>query len=155
MVQVTSVPPSGAALTEPGAPLTASVVTGPKPPPGSAVAVPGGGFGPVTTLAVNGAPGSVSAAPDGGTLVTWTTGTFGYAAPPSEQTDAFAALRPAGAATLGPPETLSSPALEDFAPAAAYDPISGLPLAVWPAAQRTPFLSGYEQVRMQLATRAP
>ena len=74
-------------------------------------------------------------------------------APAREQTDAFAALRPAGAAALGPPETLSSPALEDFAPAAAFDPLSGRPIAVWPAAVRTPFLSGYEQVRMQLATR--
>jgi hypothetical protein len=119
----------------------------------TATALPGAGFGPVSTLAASGVPGAVSVARDGRTIVTWSTGTFGFAAPPDEQTDAFAALRPAGAAALGPAETVSSPDLEDFAPAPAFDPVSGRPIVAWPAAVRTPFLSGYEQVRMQIATR--
>ena len=110
----------------------------------------------MTTLAASGVPGSVSAAPDGRTLVTWSTATFGYSFPPDEQTDAFAALRPAGAAALGPPEALSSPEFEDFAPAASFDPVSGRPTAAWPADPvRRPFVSGYEQIRMKIATRTP
>ena len=87
--------------------------------------------------------------------MTWTTGTFGFAAPPDKQTDVFAALRPAGAAAFAPAETVSSAEREDLAPAAAFDPLSGRATTAWPAADRTPFLLGYEQTRMQLATRTP
>ena len=119
----------------------------------AATALPGAGFGPVTTLAATGRAGSVSAAPDSRMLVTWSNGAFDFVAPSDASPDAFAALRPAGAPAPGAPETISSPERVDLAPVAAFDPVSGRPTAAWPAGVRTPFLSGYEQLRMQLATR--
>jgi len=120
----------------------------------TATALPGAGFGPATTLAATGALGSVGAAPDGRMLLTWTNAVFGFGIPGAERSDVFAALRPSGAAAPGPPEIVSTPELEDLAPAAAFDPLSGRPTMAWPAAVRQSETSPYEQVRIQLATRA-
>ncbi len=119
----------------------------------TATALPGAGFGPVSTLAATGVVGSVSAAPDGRMLVSWSTALDNFVPPGAAQSDVFAALQPAGAPAPGPPETVSAPEFEDFVPAAAFDPLTGRPTMAWPAGVRTPFLLGFEQARMQLATR--
>lgn len=108
-----------------------------------------GGFGPITQLAETGLVGSVATAADGTTLLTWADRAPDYPSLEPERGDIFAALRPPGASALGPPETVSSPELYDTPPAAAaFDPRTGRPTAVWPTGDNA------GSAWIQLATRS-
>ena len=94
-----------------------------------AIAERDGGFGPVAELAANGAAQDVALREDGAALVAWTEGGG----------PTYAALRAGPAQPFGQPElvTLSSPGGgADYHLAAAYDPRTRRPTAVWPFSDR-------------------
>jgi hypothetical protein len=91
-----------------------------------------GRFASATQLDSSGAVGDLASSPGGTTLLTWTsfTGQFGD----GQGTRILPAVRPAGAVTFGPPETVaSSDQIAAGGPHAAFDPRNEQPTAVWPA----------------------
>ena len=99
-----------------------------------AVAEAGQAFGPVVELAADGGVGDVAVRDDGAALVTWTDPN-GYS-PRATPRQTLAAFRSGQGLPFGQPELVapSSPSLgSDRYPAAAFDPRTGRPTAVWTA----------------------
>ena len=122
----------------------------------TATAPASGGFGPITQVAETGLVGSAVAAANGSTLLTWTNAALGVSFGGPDQGDVLAALQAPSAPAPSAPETVSSAELEDTAPAAAFDPRTGVPTVIWPAGNRTPtsLVGPIGSARLQLSTRS-
>ena len=71
-------------------------------------------------------------APDGATIVAWTDNPEALSlVPPKLPSHLLAAVRPPGGERFGPPETVSTDGADAIFPAAAFDPVVGVPVLVW------------------------
>jgi hypothetical protein len=113
----------------------------------TARAAPRRAFGRPVEIAASGIVGGLAVDAGGATILSWTEA-FSEFADPVPPADVFAALRRAGAAAFGPSERVSTPELDDRAPAvAAFDPAGHRATIAWPAG------SGLQPTRLQISTR--